>query len=957
MAHKEDSQTRKVACFGPFRLFSAARLLLKDDRPVAMGSRAFDILLALTERPGEVVDRRHLIKRAWPGMIVEEANLRVNVAHLRKVLGQSEEGPRYVTNVPGRGYCFVAPVEWLEGDDRSKRDISLTLAPLDLPAPPERMVGRARTVSALVSQLASRRFVSIVGPGGIGKTTVAIAVAHAMAVDFAGAAFFVDLGALTNVDVVATAVASTLKSVIQTQDPVADIVAFIGDKRVLLVLDSCEHVITAVTNIASQILEANPNAYLLTTTREILRVDGETVTLLSPLEIPTENDVPLTAAECLAWPAVQLFMDRATAGGHNGDLSDKDAPIVAEICRQLDGIPLAIELAASRVGAYGIEGVACLVDRRIRLLLRGRRNTLPRHQTLSALLDWSFNLLTSEEKTVLRSLSAFVGVFTLEAAQAVAGDQVDIPRVLESLVDKSLVSTHRHSEISCYRLLDTTRDYAAVELAKSGKEKEIAERHATYFTSLALEPSESSQDYSIIAPLLHIGNLRKALHWSFSDGGNAKIAVALCANSMPLFLKLSLLVECREWCEHAILRMTETDCGTTHELVLQEAFAIASYHTRGNSDAVQAALYRGLELAGKIGDYQRQLRLLAGLNLTLSKLGDFVGALAIAKRFSRMVSEVGTRQEIVAADWMLGAGYHLVGNQGAAYRHYKQSFEHAALSVPVHVDYFGYDHRMRALVGMARTLWLRGLPEQSLRVAREAIDEAECRSHPPSLCMCLLYSIPIFLWSSDLRSAELLIDRLIDLAPKHSLRPHEAGGLALKGELMIERGEIKAGVEILRKALYALQAAQLHIVANASRRAFCKGLALSGNVAEALASIDVMLRASERHGGAYDTPRLLLTHAEILLSLPQADLSGAEEAMLRSLIIARAQSALGWELQAAIALAKLRMAQGRVARAKPILESAYRQFTEGFTTADLRTARQLLCELETHPTQLRRALR
>ena len=957
MTHKEDSQARKVACFGPFRLFSAARLLLKDDRPVSMGGRAFDILLALTERPGEVIDRRRLIARAWPETIVEEANLRVNVAHLRKVLGQTEGGPRYVTNVQGRGYCFVAPVKWLEGEDLSQRDVSIALAPPDLPALPERMVGRGRTVSALVSRLASRRFVSIVGPGGIGKTTVAIAVAHAVAVDFAGAVFFVDLGALTNGDVVATAVASALKCVIQTQDPVADIVAFIEGKRVLLVFDNCEHVIAAVTAIASHIFKANPDAYLLTTTREVLRVDGETVTLLSPLETPAESDFQLTATECLAWAAVQLFMDRAAASGHNGELSDKDAPIVAEICRQLDGMPLAIGLAASRVGAYGIEGVARLVDRRIRVLLRGRRNTLPRDQTLSTLLDWSFNLLTDEEKTVLHCLSGFVGIFTLEAAQAVAGDEVDIPRVLESLVDKSLVSIHSHNKISCYRLLDTTRDCAAVELTKSGKEQEVAERHATYFMSLALDTGGSSEGNFTVAPSLHLGNLRKALHWSFSDGGDANIAVALCANSMPLFLTLSLLVECREWCEHAILKMTETHHGTTRELALQEAFAIASYHTRGNSDALQAALHRGLELAGEIGDYQRQLRLLAGLNLTLGKLGDFVGALAIAKRFAQMVNEFGTRQEIVAADWMLGTGYHLVGDQGAAHRHYKQSFEDAALSVPVHVDDFGYDHRMRAMVGLARTSWLRGLPEQALRVAREAIDESECRGHPPTLCTCLLYSIPVFLWSNDLRGAELLIDRLVDLAPRHSLRAHEAGGLALRGELMIERGEIHAGVEILRKALYALQAAEFHIVENASRRAFCKGLALSGNAAEALASIDVMLRISERHGGAYDTPRLLLTRAEILLSLPQADLSGAEEAMLRSLMIARTQSALGWELQAAIALAKLRMAQGKVARAKPVLESAYRQFTEGFATPDLRTASQLLCELESHAAQLKRVVR
>src|SRR5271163_3054908 len=328
------------------------------------------------------------------------------------------------------------------------------------------------------------RFVSVVGPGGVGKTTVAISVAHALIDGFHDAAVFIDLAALTDPQLVPTAIASALGLMVQTQDPLVGLLAFIGDRKILLVLDSCEHVIGVAAALAERVVCEAPQAHILATSREALRVEGEHVHLLYSLDCPPE-DAGLTAMEALRYPAVQLFMERAAASGHGAALSDIDAPIVARSCRRLDGIALAIELAASRVGSLGIGGTAELLDNRFSLLWHGRRTALPRHETLNAMLDWSYSLLADREKVVLCRLSVFVGDFTIQAASSVASetgvDDAEVIDAVANLVAKSLISTTVISESTYYRLLDTTRTYTATKLAGRDETDRIARSHAIFF--------------------------------------------------------------------------------------------------------------------------------------------------------------------------------------------------------------------------------------------------------------------------------------------------------------------------------------------------------------------------------------------------------------------------------------------------------------------------------------------
>ena len=412
---------RTAATFGPFKLSPAERLLLKGDEPVAVGGRAFDILSKLVEHAGDVVSKQEILQSAWPGVLVEDGALRVQIAHLRRMIGDGQDGIRYIASVSGRGYCFVAPVRrsWTDRDHSPANSIAAASSRSKLPARRPYMVGRDETVRALVSLLESRRFVSIVGPGGIGKTTVALATAHAIADDFEGAVFFVDLGALTDPSLVVPTIASEVGCIIQASDPASTLTTFLEDKRLCLVLDSCEHVIDTVAAIAARLFDRAPLVSLMTTTREALRVTGENVYSLLPLDGPSD-DPNISVDQVLASPAVQLFMHRAAASGYGLELTDADARIVADICRRLDGIALAIEIAASRVGAHGVRGMAELLDNQSKLLWQGVRNATPRHKTLQAMLDWSYNLLSVSEQKTLRHLAVFVGSFTLEAARSIA---------------------------------------------------------------------------------------------------------------------------------------------------------------------------------------------------------------------------------------------------------------------------------------------------------------------------------------------------------------------------------------------------------------------------------------------------------------------------------------------------------------------------------------------------------
>jgi predicted ATPase/DNA-binding winged helix-turn-helix (wHTH) protein len=953
MIDSDNPQIDEVISFGPFRLFAARRFIDRAGAPVHLGGRALEILIILVEQAGKVVSKQDLMARVWPGATVDEGSLRVHVASLRKALGDGEAGARYVTTLTGQGYCFVAPIARSRVPGPSVVQRRAPDQPGNLPARLTRMVGRDQIVRELSEQLKTERFVTVAGPGGIGKTTVAVSVGHELLAEFAGAVHFFDLGPLNDALLVPSSVASTLGLLVQSSDPTPGLITFLRDKQTLLILDSCEHVIDTVAVLAERIFEDAPRVHILATSREPLRVEGEHVHRLSPLGSPPD-DAGLTAAQALDFPAVQLFVERAFAGGGRFELSDTDAPVVGEICRRLDGIALAIELAAGQANACSVQETMALLNDRFKLLWQGRRTALPRHQTLSAALDWSYDLLSEAERRVLGRLSVFAGLFALEAARSVVPkDDVDDAQavtVIASLIAKSLIAINVRGTTR-YRLLDTTRAYAAGKLAESDEAGAIRRRHAVYYCELfertnAEASTPGSGAKGIAARGEHLDNVRAALEWSFSPHGDVQVGIALAAASAPLFVEMSLLTECHRWTEPAVAALDDANRGSHREMELQAALGLSLMFTRGNSDQVRSSLLRGLELAEHLGDPHSQLRLLGRLHIFHERMGDFRSALLFAERGHAVAVQIADPVGIAEAHSALGISRHLEGDHVSAHAHLEAALLQLPASQRIGSFHFGFDYRNRARIAFARTLWLEGYPDQAAMVARQTVEEAEAFDHPVTLCIALIWAVSVFIWQGDLAAADEYIDRFIAEANKHSLRPYQAVGRGVKGQLSVRRGEAEAAIPLLRDTLETLHAHRYELLTTVFNSALAEGLAMAGRSGQALAMIDETIALVERNGDLFAMPELQRIKGAILTTSPDPDFSLAEGYFLKSLELAKRQAALGWQLRTATSLARLWLIQNLHDEARAVLAPVYARFTEGFESSDLQAARELLDHLE-----------
>lgn len=545
--------------FGPFELSTRERVLRRDGVVLPLGSRALDILIYLAERPGEVIGKKQLIDQVWSDVNVEEGSLRVHVAAIRKALADGQFGNRYVANVQGRGYSFVGQVARIEDGAIDRRDRGQN--EVGLPAQLLRMIGRDPVLDDVKDRIRNDRFVTLLGPGGIGKTTVAVAAGHAMAEEFNAGVYFVDLGSLTDPRHVPAAVGTSLGLALKAKDATAELLDAVRSKRLLVILDNCEHLIDTVASLAERLFQEAPQVHVLATSRELLRVEGEYCYRILPLDFPL-GSLQATSA-MLRYPAVQLFAERVAAKGGDFVLTDAEAPYVAEICRKLDGVPLAIELAAGRVAALGIKNTVTSLVSRLELLKLGRRTSVPRQRTLRATLDWSYDLLSDIEKIVFRRIAPFVGHFPLEGAHYVAGElgssDGEIFDAIAGLVEKSLLTTRIDETQVLYRLLDTTRAYALEKLELHTELDTALLRHAQYITEHLESRREvlatQARAERVAFYSSQLGNARAALEWSFGPHGDDEIATRLAAASTQLFLELALMIECQVWAERAITRL------------------------------------------------------------------------------------------------------------------------------------------------------------------------------------------------------------------------------------------------------------------------------------------------------------------------------------------------------------------------------------------------------------------
>jgi predicted ATPase len=633
--------------------------------------------------------------------------------------------------------------------------------------------------------------------------------------------------------------------------------------------------------------------------------------------------------------------------------------VIAAICRRLDGIPLAIELAAARVAALGIEEVAARLDDRFQLLTDGRRTALPRHQTLRATLDWSFELLPEPERVILRRLAVFAGAFNLEAAGAVVvSPEIAPSEVADSLSDlvaKSLVAAEVGT-VARYRLLDTTRVYALEKLAEAGERERLARRHAEYYRDL-FERAEAELGARRAAGRLteyarQIDNLRAALDWTLSSGGDASIGVALTAAAVPLWMHLSLVEECRGRVERALAVLRAgPNHDTRREMKLYAALGASLTHTIGRRDApeIGTAWTKALELATSLNDTRYQLHSLEGLYYFHSTSGRNGPALVIAQKFCSLAAASADPDDLQIGLRMIGVTKHYLGDQPSARRHIERALaHHRASDHGARIIPFQIDQRVSAGVFRSRILWLQGFPEQAMRAAESSVEAAQTANHAISLCYALAFAAcTIAFWVGDLVAAKHYLGMLLDHSARHALALWRALGRSYRGVLVIKRGDVIAGLGLLRAGLDEFGKDRVAARSLIFLTEMAEALGRAGKIADGLAVAEGAIERSEQNEGHWAIAELLRVKGELLLlrGAPAAA-AAAEDHFRQALGWARRQEALSWELRAAMSLARLLRDQGRPADAMALLQPVYDRFTEGFDTADLKAAKALLDTLQ-----------
>jgi predicted ATPase/DNA-binding winged helix-turn-helix (wHTH) protein len=936
---------------GGWALDLARRELRTRGVPVPLGNRALQIFVVLVQSAGKLVTKDELMARVWPGAIVEENKLQVHMSAIRKALGTDR---RTVKTSFGRGYRLVG--DWTIRKESSPAD-SVTFDPTqkpvqlfqtNLPAATYEVIGRTAAVRQLQKVLSAHRAVTLTGPGGIGKTALALQVARSLFPAAHGDCWLVDLASLSDPALVPSVVAGVLGLKLGSDEICpASVARAIGRKRLLLVLDNCEHVIDAAAQIAETVMRLCPATSIVATSREVLRIEGEHVYRVPPLDVPSQEQDDLDIV--LKHSAVQLFIARARALNPEFSPHEENLRTIAAICRRLDGIPLAIEFAAARAVAVGLSQVASHLDDRFALLTGGRRTALPRHQTLRATLDWSYDLLPGPEQYLLRRLAVFAAGFTLQAAIAVMRDTGMVASVavegIANLVAKSLLTLDASAPSARWRLLETVRAYALEKLAESGETEQAARRHAQFFQDFAAPTAPvlalRSTAESVASYVRELDNVRVALEWAFSPSGDTEIGIVLTAAYVPVWLNLSLVAECRERAERALNGLErKLDLSAPLRMQLYLMLGTALLQSTGVEEKTGTVLARALEAAETLDHVDSQLRALWALWSYRYNHGDHRATRSLAERFSRLASRKGDPADILVGDRLMGITMHYTGNQTRARDCFERMLKlYTAPSDQRHTLWFQQDQRVVARLMLARVLCLQGFVDQAKHVAEASLREAQAIDQILTLRYVLGWAVcPISLMTGDLAAAERSVAIMIDLARLH-LPFWETVGLRLKGTVLIRRGKFAEGLDLLRIAGDRIRYPDLLGV-------LAEGLAGLGRLTEALVAVEQALSSAERSGERWYLSELLRIKGEVLLQAAGSPAAlVAEDCFHRAIEMARQQGAIFWELRGALSFARLRVNQDRPDDARQLLAPVYERFTEGFETPDLRSASAMLQSL------------
>jgi predicted ATPase/DNA-binding winged helix-turn-helix (wHTH) protein len=916
--------------FGSFELLARRQLLVHAGEPVRIGSRALAILTLLVEGAGDLVTKEQLMAAAWPTTFVDDGNLKVNVSNLRRVLASVDPGLDYIATVAGRGYRFIAPVHRIPtGAAGFPPKISL--------------IGRADDLAAVQERLSTSPVVTLTGTGGIGKTALATGVAYAVGPQYPDGLMFVDLAKISVPLFIPAAMAFALGLTAADEDSVAGVIHALEGQRKLLLIDNCEHLLPAVAGVIDRLSTSLEGVRILATSREPLRIRDEHVYRLDPLKSYPHQDP--TALEASSYPAVELFVTRAfEQTGYK--LHDADAASVAEICRRLDGIPLAIELAATRIGTLTPATLLEMLDDRFKVLAYGCRKIPLRQQTLHATLDWSYCLLSDSEAAFVRVLSLFAGEFSVEGAIALAPNDTQPETaidLLSSLAAKSFLVLDWRGTAVTYRLLETMRVYLLERLRLSGRETEAKHDHARFMCtqldragdqSAIGDPGERRKMFA-----RWLDDVRSALAWTLSCEEDATLGIRLAVAALPLFSELSLIGECREMSELALARlnaMPTPDQQMRAHLLL--GVAMGSTYLPGDPDAQYCAWECALEAGRANGDADLVAQVLSGLARYEMLNGRHTDALGHIHELCSIAKTLRNSWARDDANLLLATAEIFQARLPSALGRLEQLVERQArkqLACRRRMQQIAPGLQLAA--NFAATLWLTGAPARAALVAEATVCEARETAHRQSLCHVLFMGMTaVALWNGHVDCASRYAAELSRLVGQNELTAWKPGSLCLDVLVHCASGR-QVEADELMSACDAVLALPASLVRPIYLVMMADELVARGHVFEAKLPIKkarAKLQASQ--GERWPVPELL--RVEAALASSSGDQRTAEQLLLQSLDLADQSGATGWSLRSALDLARLRRVAGREREATCVLAPVIARVADGSGTKDFDNA-------------------